>query len=97
MPEANDLSKFDFIDIQDVMVVKYDSSIDFFVFKLTWFSGYSVLSPIVFTNTLLPLLKDTAKLEGSDVRIVNVRRSLYHDTTPRTHPHCYRLVQMQFR
>ena len=75
MPEANDLSKFDFIDIQDVMVVKYDSSIIFFVFELTCFFGYSVLSPIVFTNTLLPLLKDTAKLEGSDVRIVNVRRS----------------------
>ncbi|CAL1709029.1 unnamed protein product [Somion occarium] len=30
------------------------------------------LSPFVFTITLLPLLKETAKLPGTDVRIVNV-------------------------
>ena len=35
MPEANELFKFDFIDIQDVMVVKYDSSINLFMLELT--------------------------------------------------------------
>ena len=33
---------------------------------------YSHLSPFVFTNTLLPLLRKTALIEGSDVRIVNL-------------------------
>jgi len=30
------------------------------------------ISPFVFTNTLLPLMKKTAKEEGADVRIVNI-------------------------
>ena len=33
----------------------------------------SYLSPFAFTQTLLPLLIETAKQDGSDVRIVNVR------------------------
>jgi hypothetical protein len=33
----------------------------------------SHLSPFMFTNTLLPLMKTTAQLPNSDVRIVNVR------------------------
>lgn len=36
----------------------------------------SHFSPFVFTQTLLPLLKQTAKEPESDVRIVNVRAQL---------------------
>lgn len=34
---------------------------------------HSYLSPFAFTQALLPLLVETAKQPGSDVRIVNVR------------------------
>ena len=37
MPETSDITEFDFIDIQDVMVVKYDSSINLFMLELTCF------------------------------------------------------------
>jgi len=33
---------------------------------------FSHVSPFVFTNRLLPLLKETAEQPGADVRIVNV-------------------------
>ena len=35
-------------------------------------SDISHIGPFVFTHHLLPLLKETASTEGSDVRIVNV-------------------------
>ena len=38
------------------------------------------LSPFVFTRTLLPLLEQTAKEPGADVRIVNVSVFLDHGT-----------------
>lgn len=38
------------------------------------------LSPFVFTRTLLPLLEQTAKEPGADVRIVNVSVFLDHET-----------------
>ena len=35
---------------------------------------FSYLSPFVFTKTLLPLMMETARQPGTDVRIVNVSK-----------------------
>ncbi|KZP18129.1 NAD-P-binding protein [Athelia psychrophila] len=50
----------------------------FLTFAITDRQFRSHLSPFIFTNTLLPLMKATAKLPDSDVRIVNVLSSVMH-------------------
>ena len=42
-------------------------------------SDISHIGPFVFTHHLLPLLKETASVVGSDVRIVNVSHSHARD------------------
>ncbi|KAK7053759.1 NAD-binding protein [Favolaschia claudopus] len=42
------------------------------------------LSPFAFTDTLLPLMKETAKESGSDVRIVNVSSRAHERLKPET-------------
>ena len=62
--------------IQRVLVVKYVSRLRVvFCIQLTFDSTYSYFSQRIFTETLLPLLKKTETMEGSDVRIVNVSRN----------------------
>ena len=47
-----------------------------FCIQLTFDSTYSYFSQRIFTESLLPVLKKTETVEGSDVRIVNVSRIL---------------------
>jgi hypothetical protein len=76
--------------VQEVMTTKWV----FFFYMLiggVLRAIHSYLSPFAFTQALLPLLVETAKQPGSDVRIVNVRSPVVCEQyLSLTHPFSFR-------
>lgn len=69
--------------VQEVMTTKW---VFFCVYRAVLNVNPSYLSPFAFTQTLLPLLIETAKQPGSDVRIVNVCQPVVSNVRK---PHCF--------
>lgn len=78
------------IGVQDVMTIKYVLLFFMSSLSINTYVPHSHISPLVFTLTLLPLLRATSAHPDSDVRIVTVTSFVHSNVKPAMLPHGFK-------